>query len=187
MDGQEEIIVKIYEFSFSGCSCGCTPGGNIRVESYDKQETVKALAHLFFNNKVYGTSPYRKCYYEPKEDLESNVIERADRLDSYSKDIKQIKSEISMLDLGINAQDRAIATLKIEIPEHILESQNQAKENIRFLTEKLTSIVLEGNNYAKIDDTKVKAYETTYDSDLESQESEYYFREPFQVKEYEEI
>jgi hypothetical protein len=170
-----------YEATFGGCNCGCTPTKYRKLLSNDKQELVKALAHMYFNHRSRGGKPFGKCSFSPdREELEPCVIERANMLETFSRDIEEIKRIIRQHGYFIKNQNGAIKTLGIEMPEHVKVSQEQANESIRIAKGKLSIMVLDGNIYASVNEKLVTAW--TNDWDDENVKYDYHFSSPFRME-----
>ena len=119
--GECEGAKKIYaSVSFSGCSCGCTPGGSLNV-SGDRESVIKRLSDYYSEYSVDGSAPYHKLWLSQGDELEGEVKMLADKLNVIKKKIDVWEEKIRKNGHLKWEVERAARTLNIEVPEEKLK------------------------------------------------------------------
>jgi hypothetical protein len=77
-------------FSFSGCSCGCTPGSYITIKSDTKDGLIYGIADTALDHSVYGDNPFRKCHWKVEDGdiTDQEILKMANK-------IREIERKIS--------------------------------------------------------------------------------------------
>jgi len=82
---------------FGGCSCGCTPSQDKTITSNTREGLIYGIADNILNYRVYGSNPYRKCYWkilEGEQIDEKEIYAMADKLYAMEEQIHAKEREL---------------------------------------------------------------------------------------------